>query len=164
MKGIIIVLLTIIVFNCHAQKIFSDKKDPFTNERHIQTNNSILSPILQVGGMVSVGDSSKAFYLSFITPAIPAAKVKSVDSLKRECMIKTSSGVIIKGKWFGNVEMPIGAKFYNSYTYTFTQADYKEISAAKITNIKTDQGLFEIDQKNGEKVPRLCGILLSKIQ
>lgn len=160
-------LLTIIglfsFINGEAQKIFSDKKDPFTNERRIITDNSVLTSVLQFGGMVSIKDSIKTFYLSFITQAISVKKIETSDSLIRECKLKTSDGQTISGKWFGSSQVPIGYKVYNSSTYTFSEADYKIISNSRITDIKIDQNLFELVPKNIVKIPKLCGLLMAKI-
>jgi hypothetical protein len=153
----------LLVMQVEGQKVFSDKKDPFTNERRIITDNSILTPVLQAVGMVSANDSTKIFYLSFITQAISGIKIETADSLKKECKLKNSEGQTITGKWFANAQVPIGYKLYNSYTYTFTEADFKIIASSKITDIKINQSLFDIAPKNVEKIPKLCGLLMSKV-
>lgn len=163
MRYFILPFFILIVEKTEGQKIFYDKKDPFTNERQIVTDNQNLSPILKVGAMVIMTDTSKKYFLTFITQAIPGLKAEGIDSAKRECKIKTARSNIITGSWYGNAQIPIGLKIYDSNSYLFEESDFKTIVTSEITDIKLNQGLFSIPEKNKNKIAKLCGLLLEKI-
>lgn len=154
--------MLICISTISAQKVVFDKKDPFTHERHIVTNNFTLTSILDVGAMANIGDTSKTFFLSFVVPGMPGVKIQMADSTVKECKLKLADGKIITGKYFGNAQAPIGLKLYNSSTYTFSESDFKVLATSEITDVKTDQGLFEIAPKNKDKIPKLCDFLISK--
>lgn len=154
-------LVLLIGVKSNAQKIFSDKRDPFTKERNIITTNIKLTQVLQVGAMARITDTSKRFFLSFITIAIPGLKTEVADSVKYECKLKTAGGKIINGKWFGNAHVPIGMNLYNSYTYIFSEDDIKYLSTSPVSDIKIYQGSFEV--KKEDQVSKLCLLLLNKL-
>lgn len=145
-----------------SQKVIYDNKDPFNNERNISAGNAVLSPILQATASAKVTDSARIFYISFLVQTIPGTITETTDSSAKECKLKTATGQIFTGKWFGSTQMPIGTKFYKSSTFIVAESDFKTISETEITDVKFDLGTFGI-AKNKSGVPKLCKLILDKL-
>lgn len=146
----------------NAQKLLYDKKDPFTNERNLTAGNAILSPIMQCTASAKIIDTVSIFYISFLVQTIPGAITETIDSTIKECKLKTITGQIITGKWYGSTQMPIASKFYKSSTFIVLESDFKIISETEVTDIKFDLGTFEI-AKNKSGLPKLCKLILDKL-
>jgi hypothetical protein len=95
--------------------------------------------------------------------AVPGLIKETVDSPLKECLLRSASGEVFSGKWFGEAQLPIGAKSYNSSTFIFSEDDFKKISVVDITNLKINGMLYEPIPKNKDKIGKLCKMLLSRL-
>jgi prefoldin subunit 5 len=167
MKTLLFILLSAPLF-CQAQKIFSDKTDPFTNVRTIITKPFNLkavatAAILQCTASIEIkSDSIQNIKLSFIVPDLHTT-VQSNDTSELNCLIKASSGIIYKGQFvsMANFLEHIG------YTYSFSSDDAIKIINETITDLKFNApngkaGLFQIDKDAENRIGKACAILIDK--
>ncbi|MGQ0739753.1 MAG: hypothetical protein ACT4OJ_11880 [Bacteroidota bacterium] len=165
MKTLLIILL-LIAGTASGQKIMLDKTDPFNGTRTIGTDNlKIFPPFLQASSMATISGHDSSFYIGFIMELTYDVKLETADTIKKECLIKLTTGEVVTGTWKGDAELPIGTKIYTTSSFLFSDSDYKKIAAAgtsfiKITGVKV-AGLFEIKEKDEDKISKLCRLILS---
>jgi hypothetical protein len=153
---------------CNAQKIFSDKTDPFTNVRTIVTKPFNLKavatvPILQCTADIEVkGDSVQSVKLNFIVQDLHVTR-QTNDTSELNCLIKASTGNIYKGQY----ESVVNFGGYIGYTYSFSTDDANKMISETITDLKFtapngNAGLFQIDKAAENKIGTAFKILIDK--
>ena len=160
---LLLTLLIMLPLLSNAQKVLYDKTDPFTNERTLSIGNAVLNNTLQSAISAKISDTNKVFYVSFLMQAVPGLIKESADSTINECLLKSASGVVFYGKWFGSTQLPIGSKLYNSSTFIFSEEDIKAISVVDISHLKINGILYEPMAKNVGNTAKLCRMLLDKL-
>jgi hypothetical protein len=162
MKTFLFILITSPLF-CGAQKIFSDKTDPFTNERTIITTAFNLKavslvPVLQCSASASVkGDSTQTIKLNFIVRDFHVS-VDSKDSSDLKCLFKTAAGNIYKGEYVSTVKVDEQI----IYTYSFSESDAAKLINEMITDLKFQGLLFQVDKNAENKIGSAFKILIDK--
>jgi hypothetical protein len=169
---ILIILFCILPGIAFSQKIFLNKKDPFTNQRTISTDNSKVhivsgTALLQAGGVRLISpDSADKYILTFITPVLTRIKTATADSVKPFCQIKTTDGSIYSGTWSGDAEVPMmNGKIFAAAGYTISPATAEAISKSQVITVKFSStysaAMYELKDKFQSVIPKIFTVLLN---
>lgn len=174
----VFILLSLTSLTSAAQRILSDKTDPFTDVRTIMAGNYTLksvafTAILQVAGILECkNDSVVDLKLQFAIPDY-STNVQSNDTTASQCLIKLASGDILTGNYVSKTStaalIGVGGKAYNMYTYSFSSEHLQKMINSECTNIKitislAENYLFDVDSGAQKRLQKLCNSLINEMK
>jgi len=167
-----LVFLSAFCYVAHGQKIISRQKDNFSNLTTLATSQVTLvsvksAPVVEVSiWMQRNADSATDVRLNVVTPAVALQAATDLDSIKAECLLKTSNGQVIRALYRNDSKVLLYGKYVHGCSYQLQWKDLQLLAIVSVTDIKFSTpsnggGAFEIVPKNQGDLEQIAQLLIT---